>query len=108
MWIFTNDAFVSIVQVRDDPDVLMVRGRFAGDCARFLGLPKSSESVTPAADYRFRIVAGRREVEAAMLRACRRIDYPNFKDSVRAKWRASALMRVWAVMFQSQADRLRR
>ena len=31
MWIYLNDAFLSIVADRDDPSRLLVRGRFAGD-----------------------------------------------------------------------------
>lgn len=105
MWIFTNDAYVSIVQHRDDPDTLLVRGRFRGDAARFLGLPQHHEIELTTADYRWRVVTSRATVEKAMLRAVRRVSYPNFKDSIVRAWRKAVSMRVWSVMAQAQRER---
>jgi hypothetical protein len=31
MWIFANNAFVSIVEFRDEPDMLLIRARLPGD-----------------------------------------------------------------------------
>lgn len=106
MWIFTSSGFVSIVQHRDDADTLIVRGRFKGDAARFLGLPLDAEEALQQADYRFRCYAHRDEVASAMLRAAQAVRYPNFKDSIREAWRKSVAMRVWSVMFGAQQDRL--
>lgn len=106
MWIVLNNSFVSIVEHRDDPDVLIVRGRFRGDAARFLGAPLTREKETPTADYRFRIAAKRETVERAVLRAVRGVRYPNFKDSIRDAWRKSVAMRVWSIFFEAQKERL--
>lgn len=109
MWIITNNAFVSIVEHRDYPGTLIVRGRFRGDVERFLNPMPSGESVieecTPGADYRFRSAVPREAVLHALLRAGRRIDYPNFKDSIRAKWRKALAMRVWSIFHSEQEDR---
>lgn len=103
MWIWTNQSFVSIVEHRDDQAKLIVRGRFRGDVDRFLLAPIEVE--TPDADYRFRATAYRADVEAAILRAAKAIDYPNFKDSIRVTWRAKVAAAVWRVMFAAQQDR---
>lgn len=109
MWIITNTAFVSIVEHRDDPGMLIVRGRFKGDVERFLNpLPNGMrvvEEVTPAADYRFRAVVPRDHVAHAMLRSVSKITYPNFKDSIKATWRKALAMRVWSIFHAAQHDR---
>lgn len=106
MWIITSDAFVSIVEHRDNPDLLIVRGRFAGDVSRFLGMKSTLERETPAADYRFRIITRRDVVERAMARQLKRVRYPNFKDSIAQAWRKALAMRVWSIFHEAQ-ERLR-
>lgn len=104
MWIFTSNAFVSIVEHRDDPAKLIIRGRFKGDVDRFLGAPIEIE--TPDADYRFRATAKRADVEAAIQRAAQAINYDNFKGSMptRPDWRHRVAMRVWQVMAAAQRE----
>lgn len=109
MWVILNNAFVSIVEHRDDASKLIVRGRFKGDVERFLNPLASGlrviEEVTPSADYRFRAVVPREEVANAMLRSVQRITYPNFKDSIKAAFRKSIAMRVWSIFHREQQDR---
>lgn len=109
MWIKTNNAFVSIVEHRDDSNLLIVRGRFKGDVERFLNpLPSGMqviEEVTPKADYRFRAVVQREAVAYALTRAAARIHYPNFKDSIGTKWRKAIAMRLWSVLHSAQVER---
>lgn len=105
MWVFTNNSFVSIVQHRDKPDTLLVRGRVSGDVSRFLGVPKKNEIELDIADYRFRIIATREEVGQALARNLAAVNYPNFKDSIGAKWRKEAAMRIWSIMFNVQRER---
>lgn len=109
MWIITSGAFVSIVEHRDDPGMLIVRGRFKGDVQRFLNpLPggmRIVEEITPQADYRFRAVVPREAVLHALLRAGRAINYPNFKDSIKATWRKALAMRVWSIFEREQQER---
>lgn len=107
MWIITSDAFVSIVEHRENPDLLIVRGRFSGDVARFLGVKQSNERETPEADYRFRIITRREVVAQAMQRQLGRVRYPNFKDSIAAAWRKALAMRVWSIFHAAQEERAR-
>jgi len=108
MWIVTSGGFVSIVEHRDDAGQLIVRGRFAGDAARFLGVPQAREEETPDADYRFRIVAKREAVEKAVVRAVRGVRYPNFKDSIREAWRKALALQVWSIFHAAQQERIAR
>lgn len=105
MWVFTNNAFVSIVQHRERPNVLLVRGRAPGDVARFLSVPTCFEEETPSADYRYRILASREEVGQALARSLAKVTYPNFKDSIVAKWRKEAAMKIWSIMWNVQRER---
>lgn len=102
MWIFTNNAFVSIVQHREQPNTLLVRGRAPGDVARFLSVPNCFEEETPSADYRYRILASREEVGQALARALSKVTYPNFKDSIVAKWRKQVALKIWSLMYSVQ------
>jgi hypothetical protein len=109
MWLFTSNAFVSIVEDRDSVDRLIVRGRFKGDVERFLNpLPSGvsvREVVTPNADYRFRATVERSDVCAAMVRASYAVGYPNFKGSIKADWRHRVAMAVWSILHREQVDR---
>jgi hypothetical protein len=107
MWLITSGGFVSIVEHRDHPDTLIVRGRFRGDVSRFLGVP-GIERETPQADYRFRAEVPRSMVADALLRACSKVDYPNFKDSITAKFRKAIAMRVWSIFHAAQQERIGR
>lgn len=105
MWIKTNTAFVSIVEHRDDPKTLLVRGRFKGDAARFMGLPASEEIETPSADYRFRVIVTREEVAKRLVHAVQHVNYPNFKDSIKTAWRKGVASRIWSILFNAQEER---
>lgn len=99
-----NNAFVSIVEHYDDPDLLVVRGRFPGDVSRFLGVPVGLERETTHTDYRYRIAAPRKVVEEAVLLAVRGISYPNFKNSIRDYWRKALALSVWSIFADAQAE----
>jgi hypothetical protein len=109
MWIFTSNCFVSIVEDRACAERLIVRGRFKGDVERFLNpLPtgvRVTEIVTPTADYRFRATVLRSDVCAAMVRASYAVDYPNFKGSIKAKFRERVAMAVWSILHREQVER---
>jgi hypothetical protein len=109
MWIFTSGCFVSIVEDCASADRLIVRGRFKGDVERFLNpLPSGvsvREIVTPAADYRFRATVDRSDVCAAVVRASYEVDYPNFKNSMKADWRHRVAMGVWSILHREQVAR---
>jgi hypothetical protein len=100
MWIFLNDAFLSIVDKDGDGTTLLVRARRPGDLERVF--PDASVQETPHNDYRFRARVSRPEVIQAMAQAIERLDYPNFKGSVVDHRRHDAYLRVWSVMHQYQ------
>ncbi|HYG67159.1 MAG TPA: hypothetical protein VD838_05845 [Anaeromyxobacteraceae bacterium] len=105
MWVFLNDAMISIVADRDDSEKLLVRARVKGDIERaFAGTrgPRIRARKTPQADYLFRATVTRSRLAAAMLRAVDRIDYDNFKASVQAQDRHDAYLDVWGAMLRLQ------
>jgi hypothetical protein len=97
MWLFLNDAFLSIVSYADNPDALLVRARHWGDIEQMF--PKAKVSVTPNADYLFRATVPRRIVAAAIGQRIPDIDYSNFKGSVVSDDRHHAYLAVWQEMF---------
>ncbi len=102
MWLFLNDAMVSIVAHRTKPGHLMVRARFRGDLERLF--PRARVTRTPAADYLFRCTVARSTFAMRMAKAIGDIDYPNFKGSVdhADTKRSAAYMGVWSVMERAQ------
>ncbi len=105
MWIFFNDAFLSVVAHRDRPDTLMVRARVRGDIERVF--PGAKVTRSPAADYLFRAEVRRGVVAAALSIAAAGISYPNFKGSVRDRDRLETYHDVWDVMLSWQHRRQR-
>ena len=107
MWLTTTRGFYSAVQHRDDPLTLVIRARARGDLERLCELPSMQiyadaiTTVSPA-DYPWRIPAvatgnWQRAVEALV----KEIDYPNFKDAVKAKMpgggvRATTYLGAWS------------
>lgn len=120
MWVFMNDAFVSIVQDRVNDDLLWVRGRIKGDVEKFFKpLPPQWRAEvereverTPSADYLYRICVPRTWVRTALEAAEQSIDYTNFKNSIpptkKGDMRHTYYMRVWSAMLAFQHDFKRR
>jgi len=100
MWIFLNDAFLSIVADRNDPGRLLVRARIEGDIERVF--PSARVKKTPTADYLYRASISRADVAAALLDRVTSIGYPNFKDSVSNPERHDDYFEVWHVMYRAQ------
>lgn len=105
MWIFLNDAFLSIVDKGGDGSTLLVRARREGDIERVF--MKTEVELTPHNDYRFRARIDRETVALAMAEAVRAITYGNFKGSVKEHARHDAYMEVWSAMhdFQQRGSR---
>jgi hypothetical protein len=100
MWIFLNNAFLSIVAHRDKPDLLLVRARAEGDIKRTF--PDSEIWEDPVADYRYRAELPRPEVAAAIAERVSGIEYDNFKGSVQEADRHDAYLHVWSAMIGFQ------
>jgi hypothetical protein len=106
MWIFMNDAFLSVVHKDGDETTLLVRARRKGELERIF--PTADVQETPRNDYRFRALIPRTEVAQVMSRAIESIDYPNFKASVVDHQRHDAYMGVWDVMYRYQKQAQKR
>lgn len=112
MWLITPIGFFSVVQKASDvaKDTLTIRARVQSDLLalreKYLpGLSQISESKTN--DYRFRGVAPRSEVMAAMASMVEDLKYANFKDQVakvQGKARAHLYHDVWSVLYKLQAE----
>jgi len=103
MWIFLNNAFISMVEHREQPDSLMIRARSEGDIERLFNDAEVTE--TPTADYRFRATVTKQEAAAAISSKVQSIDYDNFKNSVDENDRHDAYLGVWSVMHGYQNRR---
>jgi hypothetical protein len=104
MWLFLNNAFLSIVDKGGDGSTLLVRARRAGDIEKVF--PGAQVERTPEHDYRFRARLERERVALTLAEAARAITYPNFKGSVRERDRHDAYMGVWNVMYRYQTQGL--
>lgn len=110
MWLITRVGFFSIVQKPGDQftDTLTVRSRVFGDLVALQqhylpGLGPIQESTDT--DYRFRAVARRIDVAAAMARIIDDLNYINFKSEVakqQGSKRASLYHKVWDVLHKLQ------
>lgn len=110
MWLITPLGFFSVVQKSEDArrGTLTVRSRVRGDlvalkqyCLPGLGPIRESHD----ADYRFRAVAPREQVSAAMAGLIDGLRYSNFKSEVAKKQghkRANLYHQVWDVLHQLQ------
>ena len=84
MWVCLNNAFLSIVEHRDNSSLLMVRARRWEDLLNTFPSEEHDIIVTPDADYPYRLILPRGEVRYWLYEAVDRISYPNFKASVPA------------------------
>src|SRR5680860_793028 len=87
MWIANKFGFYSIVQTREDKNQFMVRARAEKDIKNLttnISLLKNHDVLkTEFADYRFRIIITRQELNLMMQFFAAEIDYPNFKAKVK-------------------------
>jgi hypothetical protein len=102
MWIHLNNAFLSVVAHRHQPDMLLVRARVAGDIEKVF--PAAVVSETLEADYLFRAVLPRPVVASVLSGLAAGIEYDNFKRSVADNDRHDAYYECWLAMRRLQLD----
>lgn len=96
MWIFTNKGLLSVVQDRDS-DRLLVRARQRHLLQEIA--PRPSEVFEDqTADYPFRVFMTRMEFAEIVYEEIERIDYDNFKNSVKDRVLAGLYSKVWSIM----------
>lgn len=100
MWLFANNAFLSIVDKAPDPNQLVVRARCEGHIEAVF--PKAKVIRDGSGDYLFRAFIDRTDVAEAMYAAVMNINYPNFKNSIRDDRYHNACSSVWGVMSRLQ------
>ena len=105
MWIFLNNAFLSIVVDNNKRTGLIVRARVKGDIERVF--PGVKVIKTPKRDYLFRAFVDREIVANAISEAVLDISYDNFKDSVKETRRKQNYSRVWWEMSNIQSNNRR-
>jgi len=108
MWLFSKVGFVSVVAHRDEPGMLLVRGRFAEDIDTvrelLAGVGETVKSFQDRhADYRYRLVCPKTAFAKVVSDLISHIDYDNFKNAVHGNpTRDRAYMKCWAAMNEAQ------
>jgi len=102
MWVFLNNAMLSIVADMNDRDRLLVRARCDGDIERTF--PDAETFTDPTADYYWRAYLPRDVVAKALADRIEDIGYTNFKNSIPKPdmERHGAYIGVWSVMNRYQ------
>jgi len=113
MWLVTKYGFYSVVAHRDDPDVMLVRGRCRDDLETLRGFGQGRgirmpEIVTTdGSDYCCRLFMPRRDWEQLGAALTVEIDYDNFKQQVHGDpLRDAAYMQMWSTMRRFQEQKL--
>ena len=106
MWVFLNDAFLSVVASDVEPSQFAVRARQRQD---LLNAFPDCQPIKgkPAQDYAWRAFVDRDEVKALLVTRLRDLEYTNFKGSIdeskpEGVERHDAYMGVWTVMLRFQ------
>jgi hypothetical protein len=102
MWIFTNNAFLSVVADKDNPTRgnLLVRSRVRDHILNVF--PKAIVFSLQDSDYAYRAWVSRADVKAAMVNQVDNLDYTNFKDAISDNSYHDAALGVWSVMYKYQ------
>ena len=100
MWTITRNGFYSVVQDRDDPDVLLVRSRHAADAEHLHDATGADIIATPWADYPYRSRLTRDQWTQFRTSETEQVTYDNFKDSVTDDARHRTYTRVWNTLLE--------
>jgi hypothetical protein len=107
MWALVDTGFISVVEHREDPNVLLVRSRVREDITRTFGTDIEIEEL-PGADYLFRAKVDRQRVADTMWEKVMTLDYDShvkdvaIKRSAPSAGRSAAYYATWTAMAQMQ------
>lgn len=104
MWIFLNNAYLSIVRHRDSPNKLLVRARRREHIRAVF--PHASIIETSGADYAFRATIHEVVVADVVSDTILNIDYDNFKGSIQNKKYYNVCLDVWSTMYRYQFNEI--
>lgn len=96
MWIYMNDCFLSIIE--NDEQNLMVCALRKEDITRVF--PEVDVIETSEKDYGYSAIVTRRDVAMTIAKKIMRIDYYNFKDSVKENDRKYIYSNIWSNSLQ--------
>ena len=100
MWIQFNNAFLSIVENRDNKLELLVRARIKGDIEKIF--PEAEVFKDDSADYKYRLFISKATIATRMMLKMTEINYDNFKNSVKEIERKTAYSNVWVELRKLQ------
>lgn len=98
MWLFLPQGFISIVAHRDMKNSVLVRAR----CAKHLSdlFPGTAQTVLPDADYRYRIIITRSELNDFISNHISDMRYDNFKAAIDDDFYHDTCLNIWHHMWQ--------
>jgi hypothetical protein len=100
MWLCLKDGFISAVEHRRRPGVLVVRARNPDHLRKLF--PGKRIYVREGSDYPARIFVKRYEFAEFLVRQASEIDYPNFKDAVPDDELHNMYLEMWEVGWRYQ------
>ena len=104
MWISLNDGFVSAVEDWSDENMLVVRARRYEHLENLGTGYEIEEDLTGKKDYKYRMRIPKQEFSELIADRIKKIDYFNFKNSVKDKELHDAYLKVWSIMYDLQND----
>lgn len=114
MWIFTPSGYVSGVEDKRDPTVIVVRSRdhasLRAMCA-VLEIKASKIKLGEGTDYPYRVRVSRQQFATFAYESAFEIDYTNFKDAAtraRGDTYHDVLLRIWSATFSLTPMRVKR
>jgi len=108
MWLTTTRGFYSVVEHRDNPEMVLVRGRKRAHLEALQELcefPLPDVSLDPKADYPFRMTVPKAVVARLAYEFVMNIDYPNFKSEAvkRDRQATDVYHSVWSALLKLEA-----
>ena len=100
MWIQFNNAFLSIVENRENTTELLVRARVKGDIEKVF--PEADVFEDNNADYKYRAFISKAIVAEKIMLKVTEINYDNFKNSVKEIERKKVYGNIWAELRKFQ------
>jgi hypothetical protein len=104
MWVFTKHGFFSIVQDKENENIVIIRARVKGDIEK--QLPEARVEEDAGSDYRFRARLPKPVAAIWLKQMAEEIDYTNYKAAVNMvdPRRSEYYGMVWAIMADLQFE----
>jgi hypothetical protein len=96
MWLSLSKGFLSVVALKDEPNMVMVRARRKEHLTEYFA--GQNVLYTKNADYPYRVICSKIALTAMVTRYIEQLDYTNFKDSVKNHQLHHAYLNVWSTM----------